>query len=251
MKLKVAIVDDEVACTNSLKLELEAYCPNVEIIQTFNSPDDAILFLNKESIDLLFLDIEMGNITGFDLLNKLKNISFDVIFVTAHDSYAIRAFEYSAVDYLLKPILKYRLIESIEKIEKKVAQIASYKSNFSLISNSYNSIQNKLPTIPIPTIDGLELINTDEIIYIEADGNYSLFYMKNPKEKYYVSKSLKEIESLLYGRNFIRSHNSFIVNLLYVKKYVKGNGGYLVLSTGQTVDVSRANKEKVMDALGA
>lgn len=251
MKLKVAIVDDEVACTNSLKLELEAYCPNVEIIQTFNSPDDAILFLNKESIDLLFLDIEMGNITGFDLLNKLKNISFDVIFVTAHDSYAIRAFEYSAVDYLLKPILKYRLIESIEKIEKKVAQIASYKSNFSLISNSYNSIQNKLPTIPIPTIDGLELINTDDIIYIEADGNYSLFYMKNPKEKYYVSKSLKEIESLLYGRNFIRSHNSFIVNLLYVKKYVKGNGGYLVLSTGQTVDVSRANKEKVMDALGA
>lgn len=251
MKLKVAIVDDEVACTNSLKLELEAYCPNVEIIQTFNTPDDAILFLNKESIDLLFLDIEMGNITGFDLLNKLKNISFDVIFVTAHDSYAIRAFEYSAVDYLLKPILKYRLIESIEKIEKKVAQIASYKSNFSLISNSYNSIQNKLPTIPIPTIDGLELINTDDIIYIEADGNYSLFYMKNPKEKYYVSKSLKEIESLLYGRNFIRSHNSFIVNLLYVKKYVKGNGGYLVLSTGQTVDVSRANKEKVMDALGA
>lgn len=251
MKLKVAIVDDEVACTNSLKLELEAYCPNVEIIQTFNSPDDAILFLNKESIDLLFLDIEMGNISGFDLLNKLKNISFDVIFVTAHDSYAIRAFEYSAVDYLLKPILKYRLIESIEKIEKKVAQIASYKSNFSLISNSYNSIQNKLPTIPIPTIDGLELINTDDIIYIEADGNYSLFYMKNPKEKYYVSKSLKEIESLLYGRNFIRSHNSFIVNLLYVKKYVKGNGGYLVSSTGQTVDVSRANKEKVMDALGA
>ena len=251
MKLKVAIVDDEVACTNSLKLELEAYCPNVEIIQTFNSPDDAILFLNKESIDLLFLYLVMGNITGFDLLNKLKNISFDVIFVTAHDSYAIRAFEYSAVDYLLKPILKYRLIESIEKIEKKVAQIASYKSNFSLISNSYNSIQNKLPTIPIPTIDGLELINTDDIIYIEADGNYSLFYMKNPKEKYYVSKSLKEIESLLYGRNFIRSHNSFIVNLLYVKKYVKGNGGYLVLSTGQTVDVSRANKEKVMDALGA
>ena len=250
MQLKVVLVDDELACTNSLKLELEAYCPEVNVIQTFNSTDDAIIFLNKEPIDVLFLDIEMGNMTGFDLLNKLKNTTFDIVFVTAHDSYAVRAFEYCAIDYLLKPILKYRLIESIEKIKKKQKTIESASQNFSLLNSSFQSLQQQLPVIPIPTLEGLLMIRVDEIIFIEAEGNYSNINMKNPQEKYFVSKSLKEIEALLSGRGFIRTHNSYIVNPIYIKKYIKGAGGYLVLMNGQTVDVSRANKERVIDALG-
>jgi two-component system, LytTR family, response regulator len=250
MLLKTVLIDDELACTNSLSIELEAYCPDIQVLATFNKPDNAILFLQKEQVDIVFLDIEMGIMTGFDLLNKLKNTSFEVVFVTAHDSYAVKAFEYCAIDYLVKPVLKYRLIEAVEKIKKKRAADAPDTMNMRLLQGSIQAIHQQLPTIPIPTSDGLELIRADEIVYIEADGNYSHIFMKVAKEKYYVSKSLKEIEALLTGRNFLRTHHSFIVNPLYIKKYVRGAGGYLVMSTGQSVDVSRANKEKVVEALG-
>jgi two-component system, LytTR family, response regulator len=250
MLLKTVLIDDEVACTNSLSIELEAYCPDIQVLTIFNDPDNAILFLQKEQVDIVFLDIEMGIMTGFDLLNKLKNITFDVVFVTAHDGYAVKAFEYCAVDYLIKPILKYRLIEAVEKIKKKRVTNITNTLNMSFLQGSIQAIHQQLPTIPIPTSDGLELIRADEIVYIEADGNYSHIFMKTAKEKYYVSKSLKEIESLLINRNFLRTHHSFIVNPLYIKKYVRGSGGYLIMSTGQSVDVSRANKEKVVEALG-
>ncbi len=251
MKLKTILVDDEVACTSTLKIELEAYCPDVEVILTFNDPDEAIIFLQKNQVDILFLDIEMGVMTGFDLLNKLKNISFEVVFVTAYDNYAVKAFEYCAVDYLIKPVMKYRLIEAVEKIMKKRDSPTPNTLKMNLLQSSLQSIQQQLPTIPIPTADGLELIRIDEIVYIEADGNYTTIFMKTAKEQYCVSKSLKEIEGLLSGRNFIRTHNSFIVNPLYIKKYVRGSGGYLIMSNGASVDVSRANKDKVIEALGA
>jgi two-component system LytT family response regulator len=250
MLLKTVLIDDEIACTNSLSIELEAYCTDIQVIETFNTPDDAILFLQKEQVDIVFLDIEMGIMTGFDLLNKLKNIRFEVVFVTAHDSYAVKAFEYCAIDYLVEPVLKYRLIEAVEKIKKKRAAETSDTMGMKLLQGTMQAIHQQLPTIPIPTSDGLELIRADEIVYIEADGNYSHIFMKAVKEKYYVSKSLKEIEALLTGRNFLRTHHSFIVNPLYIKKYVRGAGGYLIMSTGQSVDVSRANKEKVVEALG-
>ena len=251
MKFQTILIDDEVACTSTLKIELEAYCPDIEVVVSFNDPDEAIVFLQKNQTDIVFLDIEMGIMTGFDLLNKIKNINFEVVFVTAYDNYAVKAFEYCAIDYLVKPILKYRLIEAVEKIKKKRDTQTSNALNMSLLQNSLQTIQQQLPTIPIPTTDGLELIRTDEIVYIEADGNYTSIFMKTAKEKYYVSKSLKEIEGLLVGRNFLRTHNSFIVNPLYVKKYVRGAGGYLIMSNGTSVDVSRANKEKVIEALGA
>lgn len=251
MKFQTILIDDEVACTSTLKIELEAYCPDIEVVVSFNDPDEAIVFLQKNQTDIVFLDIEMGIMTGFDLLNKIKNINFEVVFVTAYDNYAVKAFEYCAIDYLVKPILKYRLIEAVEKIKKKRENQTSNALNMSLLQNSLQTIQQQLPTIPIPTTDGLELIRTDEIVYIEADGNYTSIFMKTAKEKYYVSKSLKEIEGLLVGRNFLRTHNSFIVNPLYVKKYVRGAGGYLIMSNGTSVDVSRANKEKVIEALGA
>ena len=251
MKLQTILIDDEVACTSSLKIELEAYCPDIEVVMIFNDPDEAIVFLQKNQTDIVFLDIEMGIMTGFDLLNKIKNINFEVVFVTAYDNYAVKAFEYCAIDYLVKPVLKYRLIEAVEKIKKKRENQTSNALNMSLLQNSLQTIQQQLPTIPIPTADGLELIRTDEIVHIEADGNYTTIFMKTAKEKYYVSKSLKEIEGLLTGRNFLRTHNSFIVNPLYVKKYVRGAGGYLIMSNGTSVDVSRANKDKVIEALGA
>ncbi len=244
MLLKTVLIDDEMDCTNSLSIELEAYCPDIQVVAIFNLPDEAILFFQKEQPDVVFLDIEMDIMTGFDFLNKLKNITFDVVFVTAHDNYAVKAFEYCAIDYLVKPILKYRLIEAVEKIKKKRLSNTSNLPNIGLLQGAM------LPTIPIPTSDGLEFIRADEIVYIEADGNYSHIFMKNPKEKYYVSKSLKEIESLLINRNFLRPHNSFIVNCLYIKKHVRGAGGYLIMSNGQSIDVSRANKEKVVAALG-
>ncbi len=252
MTLKTILIDDELACTHSLAIELNAYCADIEVIKSFNDPSEAIIYLLKEQQpDVVFLDIEMGVMTGFDLLNKLKNISFEVIFVTAHDNYAVKAFEYCAVDYLMKPVLKHRLIEAVDKIKKRREKQEQPPINMGLLQGTMQTIQQLLPTIPIPTSDGLELIRVDEIVYIEADGNYAHIYMKNPKEKHYVSKSLKEVESLLTGRNFLRTHNSFIVNYLYIKKYVRGAGGYLIMTTGQSVDVSRVNKEKVIEALGA
>ena len=189
MLLKTVLIDDELACTNSLSIELEAYCPDIQVVAIFNTPDEAILYLQKEQPDVVFLDIEMGIMTGFDLLNKLKNITFDVVFVTAHDGYAVKAFEYCAVDYLVKPVLKYRLIEAVEKIKKKRAVNIPNSLNISLLQGSIQAIQQQLPSIPIPTSDGLELIRADEIVYIEADGNYSHIFMKSPKEKYYLQKS--------------------------------------------------------------
>lgn len=251
MALKAILIDDENACNESLKLELAAYCPDIEVVGVFNAPDEAILHLQKEQPDVVFLDVEMGAMTGFDLLNKLKNISFEVIFITAHNTYAVKAFEYCAVDYLVKPLLKYRLIEAVEKIKKKREVKNDNLLNTNLLQNSFHTIQQQLPTVPIPTSDGLELIRADEIVYVQADGNYTHIYMKTLKEKHYVSKSLKEIEALLTGRSFLRTHNSFIVNPIYIKKYVRGSGGYLIMTNGANVDVSRANKEKVIEALGA
>lgn len=249
--LRTVLIDDEKACTDTLKIELGVYCPEIQIIEIFNDPIEAILYLQKDQQpDIVFLDVEMGIMTGFDLLNKLKSVSFEVVFVTAHDNYAVKAFEYCAIDYLVKPVMKHRLIEAVEKIKKKREYQTPNTLNVNLLQNSLQAIHQQLPTIPIPTNDGLELIRVDEIVYIEADGNYVHIYMKNPKEKYYVSKSLKEIEALLSGRNFLRTHHSFIVNPLYIKKYVRGAGGYLIMTTGQSVDVSRANKDRVVEAIG-
>ncbi len=253
-QLRAYLIDDEPVCTQVLQIELNAYCPEVEIVGIFNAPNEAILALQKDQPDVLFLDVEMGVMTGFDLLNKVRQLNFDVVFVTAYDSYAVKAFDYCAVDYLLKPVMKHRLIEAVEKLKKRKAGSTLLASPtpppLQLLQAGWHAISHQLPTIPIPTSEGLEFIRTDEIVYIEADGNYSTIYMKTGREKYYVTKSLKELDALLSGRNFLRTHHSFIVNPIYIKKYVRGNAGYLVMSNGASVDISRANKEKVIEALG-
>lgn len=247
--MRTVLIDDEIACTSSLQIELNTYCPSIEIVGVFNSPDDAILYLKADPPDLIFLDVDMGVMTGFDLLRHLKDISFEIIFVTAHENYALKAFEYRAADYLLKPILKHRLIESVERVNQKIQQkLAAEKGSIPKVETSDQRTKPQIQSIPIPTSDGLEMLKIMDIIVIEADGNYCHIQMDGGK-KLVVTKSIKEFDQMLQSHNFVRTHNSYLVNINHVKKYVKGSGGYLVMTNGSTVDVSRTNKDKVLQYL--
>ncbi|MBL0191054.1 MAG: response regulator transcription factor [Saprospiraceae bacterium] len=247
--MRTVLIDDEIACTSSLQIELNTYCPTIEIVALFNSPDDAILYLKANPPDLVFLDVDMGVMTGFDLLRHLKDISFEIIFVTAHENFALKAFEYRASDYLLKPILKHRLIESVERVSQKIQhKRAAEKGQISKNEGGEQRAKAQVQSIPIPTSDGLEMLKIMDIIVIEADGNYCHIQMEGGK-KLVVTKSIKEFDQMLQSHNFVRTHNSYLVNINHVKKYVKGSGGYLVMSNGSTVDVSRTNKDKVLQYL--
>jgi two-component system LytT family response regulator len=238
--LKTLIVDDEPDAVNFIHSIITEYCPKLEVIGSANSVKEAETIINEKKPELVFLDVEMPHGSGFDLLVQFPKKSFDVIFITAFNHYAIRAIKFSAVDYILKPININEFIEAVEKVIEKRTSVDERNENYgALLENIRSAMPSKLA---IPTFDGMEYLNTKEIIRIEADRSYCWFYLSD-KRKILVSKNLKEYQELLNDRRFFRTHNSHLINLDYVKKYIRHEGGAVEMTDGSQVPISRTKRD--------
>lgn len=241
--INTIIIDDEPYCCETLETMIGKYCPDLAVAAILHSGEDALKKLAQFTPQLVFLDIEMPHMTGFEFLEKLPCINFSVIFTTSYDQYAIKAIRLSALDYLLKPIDRVELIQAVDKVSKSLKSPTD--PQLDLLLQRFDLSKTTIKVIALPTMEGLEMIEIDSIVNCSSDGNYTNFFLKN-NTKLTASRTLKDVEELLSGHPFIRVHNSFLVNLNEIRKYVKGEGGYLVMSNGNTVDVSRSRKEMLL-----
>lgn len=238
--LRAVIVDDERDAIQFITSIIEEYCPEIEVAGTASNAASGVSKIQEVKPDLVFLDVEMPHGSGFDLLSSFPNKSFDVIFITAFNHYAIRAIKFSAIDYILKPINISEFKEAVEKVKDKRNDSEYRNLNYeTLLENLKAGFPSKLA---IPTSEGMEYLDTKEIIRIEADRSYSWFYMVGG-EKHLVSRNLKEYQELLGDQNFFRPHNSHLINLNHVKKYVRHEGGYIIMSDESSVPMSRGKKD--------
>jgi len=245
--ISAVIIDDEKKCISLLKHLIENHCSDITIVAEAENAAQGLQAIQQHNPNLVFLDIEMPDKTGFELLSSLPTINFDIIFTTAYNHYAIKAIRFSALDYLLKPVDLDELKSALARLTKKHAP-KEYKENVEMLVSNIRSQQPAFSRITLSTQDGLVILHVDEIIYCEASGTYTFFYLKN-KEKIIVSKTLKEYEELLHNHHFLRVHNSFLINLNEVKKYIKGDGGSVIMSNGDEVYVSKRRKEEFLSAL--
>lgn len=242
--IKAILVDDEMHGLDTLSIHLGDYCPQVQVVAKCSSAKKALEAIDKLGPDLVFLDIEMPVMNGFELLEQFEQIPFSVIFTTSYDQYAIKAIRFSALDYLLKPVDPKELIAAVNKVDRQKNKPSN--EQFKMLMEQLHQKEGRMSKIAIPTTEGFELIPADEVVRCEADDNYTHIFLKN-KSKILASRSLKEMEEQLREfSSFIRVHHSFIVNLNEVVKYVRGEGGYLVMTDGSTVNVSRSRKEALL-----
>jgi len=244
--IRAIIVDDEPYCCDTLETMLEKYCPDVQLVAVCHSGEEAITSISQQKPDLVFLDIEMPRMNGFDMLQKIGPVNFEIIFTTSFDQYALRAIRFSALDYLLKPIDKDDLVNAVQKViqrsQKPIAQ------QLQLLMQKLQQPTNPINKIALPTMEGLQMVAVESILYCESDSNYTTFHLKN-KQKIIVSRTLKEMEEMLEEYSFARVHSSYLVNLQEVNKYIKGEGGYLVLNDGSNVNVSASRKKVLLSRL--
>ena len=238
--LKTLIVDDESDAVNFIRSIIREYCPKLEVIGTAHSVMDGVKFILEQEPELVFLDVEMPHGGGFDLLAHFPEKSFDVVFITAFNQYALRAIKFSAVDYILKPINISEFIGAVDKVIDKRSHAGNQNENYQeLLGNLRSAMPTKLA---IPTAEGMEYLNTKEIIRIEADRSYCWFHLNDGK-KHLVSRNLKEYQDLLSDRHFFRPHNSHLINLEFVKKYVRQEGGYIEMTDGTQIPISRIKRD--------
>ena len=242
--VKAILIDDEVHCLNSLSILLNDYCPNVRVMERCMSAKQALMAIGKHNPSLVFLDIEMPVMNGFELLEQFTEIQFAIIFTTSYDQYAIKAIRFSALDYLLKPVDPKELIAAVQKVQHQ--KYMPVPEQFQMLMNRMKYKDEGINKIAIPTSEGFELIPVERLIRCEANDNYTHLYLKN-NIKIVACCSLKEIEEHLQDfPAFLRVHHSYLVNLNEVNKYVRGEGGYLIMSDGSTVNVSRGRKEALL-----
>ena len=245
--MKAIIVDDEPKARSILKNIILEHCKGVELIGEAADIKSAVKLINSNTVDLVFLDIEMPNENGFALFDYFNNPGFETIFCTAYSEYAIKAFEVSAVDYILKPISISKIQLAIEKASKQHGQnqinnrIAVLKENITV---------NQLQKIALPLADGLTFIKIDDILYFEADGSYT--HVITIKEKFLISKKIKEFDELLANDSrFFRVHRSYLINIHQIQKYCKKDGASLIFSNTKTIPVSREKKNDFEQIIGA
>lgn len=236
------IIDDEKHCIKTLSSLLKTNFPEVNILETCDESTKAYDLIRQYRPDFILLDIEMPLLNGFDLLAKFESLFFDVIFTTAYDSYAIKAIKFSALDYLLKPIGKEDLAAAIEKIKSKHSSISKLQLQMA------TAVHNKqLPdTVALPTTEGLTFVSVNDIVCCMADGSYTRMFMLD-KSEILLSKTLGDVDELLGEYNFFRIHHSSLINLKQVKRYIKGEGGEVVMSNGQTLQVARTRKNDFLN----
>ena len=247
--IKAVIIDDEKDSIDTLKWKLENYCPDVSVISSFEKPADGVSYLKKNPVDLLFLDIEMPMLTGFDVLEELgRDISFDIIFITAYDNFGIQAVKFSALDYLLKPVQNKELKEAIDKHLKKAQQKIPSEQIDLLLNNVQAERKGKRGRIALASKESIEFVDPNDIIVCEANSNYTNIYLVEGRKRV-ISKTLKDFEEMLMQFDFFRPHNSHLINLSRVKEFIRGDGGYLVMENKMRIPVSKNRKEDLMNML--
>lgn len=241
--IKAILIDDEKHCRQSLSIQLATYCPQVQLLAACASAAEGLKAIEQHTPEVVFLDVEMPHMNGFELLQQFHQIPFEVIFTTGYDAYAIKAIRFSALDYLLKPIEKEELIKAVAKVQARPAHPIQQQLDILMERLSGNAVG--LHKIALPCLEGFELVLVENILRCESESNYTHVYLKNGR-KILVSRMLKEMEEMLEGHPFLRVHHSHVVNLNEVERYVKGEGGYLIMSDHSSVNVSRARKEALL-----
>ncbi len=245
--INCAIVEDEPSSAERLTLLLERnHSSEIQIQKWLENADEATNFLKSQSVDLVFFDVEIGQVSAFEILEKLDSVGFKIIFTTAHREYALKAIKHSALDYLLKPIDADELKEAVDKVLKIEGKENSNAQIQSLVD--FLKTQKSPSRIALPTLLGTEYVAVDEIIRCKADVNYTHVFLKNSR-KITLAKTLKDIERSLVQHGFFRTHNSHLVNLSEVRFYNKGKGGFLILKDGSEVEVASRRKEELLRAL--
>lgn len=245
--MKAVLIDDEFSNVENLRTLLEKHCPQVSISATAQSLLDAVEVIENSKPDLVFLDIQMGRHTGFDVLKSVAKRTFEVIFVTAFDYYGIQAVKFAALDYLLKPIDIDELISAVNKAEEKIAA-QDQTSQLDFLLQQLKKPEERVSKIALQMQSEIRYVTLADIVRCEADNSYTHFFLANG-EKLLVSKSLKEYADLLQPHDFLRTHQSHLVNPKYVRSWLKEDGGVLLLSSGDKIPISKPNKETVKLAL--
>ena len=243
--IRCILIDDERNALEMMEWLIKTYCPQVEIVDMCTSAQQGIESINAHKPDVIFLDIEMPRMNGFDMLEQFDKLFFDVVFCTAYDQFAIKAFKYSALNYLLKPVDPEDLKATVVRIEERKS-IPS-KEQFELLLQNINQPVKSTPQrIALTTGDGMIFVPTTDIIYCEAESNYTSVVLANGK-KVVVSKVLKDIDEALSGPDFCRVHSSFLINVNRIKKYVRGDGGYLIMDDDTNISISRNRRQEFME----
>lgn len=243
------LIDDEPDCLELLDLLIGKYCPDLRIVGQYGSPRAGIEAIWDMRPDLVFLDVDMPEINGFGVLDACRDVPFQVIFTTAYQEYAVRAFKYSATDYLLKPIDRIDLVEAVQKARHKLSVQQLEEQREVLFNHLYPTQPNK-EKIALPTNDGIAFLSVADIEYCEADGNYTKIFVSGRERDMLFVKHLKDIEETLQGGAFFRPHNSFLVNLKKVVQYIRGDsGGNLKMKNGNLVPVARSRKQALLERL--
>ncbi len=246
--IKAILIDDELDAIESLTWEINQFCKDIQIIDSFTNPEEAISAINYLKPDCVFLDIEMPKMDGFQLLSQLNFRKFDLVITTAYDNYAIQAFKESAIDYLLKPI-------DSDDLQKVARKITANKSDNNLgtelklaLENIYKQQNSSLNKVALPLNRKIVFVNASDIIYCKSDGNYTTIYLTN-NEKHLISKKLKDVMELINDKQIIKVHQSYLVNITYIKEYVKSDGYYLVLDDKTTIPVSKSNRRFLLESI--
>ncbi len=241
------IVEDEIRSRDTLRGLLSRYCKNVEIIAEADSYRSGLAAIREQHPDVVFLDIQMPDGSGFKLLEELDEIKFEIIFTTAFDQFAIKAIKYSALDYLLKPIDPEELVSALKKVENKISKIG-VNENIQVLLDNIKSHDANPHKIVLSTFEKIHIIETDNILRCESDNYYTNFFLTDGKQ-ILISKTLKENEAMLGEHNFIRPHKSHLVNVKYIKGFLKNDGGYIEMTDGTHIPVSRRKREKIIEII--
>ena len=239
--IRAVIIDDEQESRNAISNILKNFCDGVTVVGQAENVNGGVKVISEEKPDVIFLDIQMPDGTGFDLLERTKGQNYQVIFVTAYDRFALKAIKFSALDYLLKPVDPQQLIDAVNKIKEPGLDVETITHKIQTLLRNKNGFER----ITLPTFEGFRFINIKDIIRCEADNNYTNFYL-NSGEKILVTKTLKEYDDTLSGLDFVRVHQSHLVNIKFVDRYIKGDGGTIVMADGSEVDVSRRRKDEFL-----
>jgi two-component system LytT family response regulator len=242
--LRTIVIDDEDYQRAAIEKVITRFCPNVSLVGSANSVGSGIASIKKNKPDLVLLDIKMGDGTGFDLLEKLDNISFKVIFITAFDQYAIKAFRFSAIDYLLKPLDPDDLVKAVEKAEDII--LKDFDIQLKNLKEHLIPDNKSIKKIIIKTFDNIHLVPVNEIIYFESDGNYVNVYLAD-QSKIMVSALLKEYEDLLNKNGFFRVHRSYLINMKYIRSFEKAEGGTVILENHVKIPVASRKRDELLE----
>lgn len=248
MIIKSIIIDDEAHNLENLKGLLEKNCTNIQVVASASSAEEGLEMITNYQPDLVFLDIEMPYKNGFEMLESMENVSFEVIFVTAFNQYALKAIKTCALDYIMKPIAIPELKEAVHRVSQIVSEKNENQKLKLLVQNLKNI--NQPQKIALPTAEELYFVSINDIVRCKGENNYTMFFLANGNS-ILVSRTLKEWDDLLGSHQFIRTHQSHLINSMYVKSFVKKDGGYILMNDGSMVSVSKNKKEQTLSRLAS